>query len=223
MYLSNGWKGWTAPFVVTAFWMGSYFVQMAGASPAAAPIPFVDQQNLVGHYFGGVSAPDFLLGQSFTPSLNGIDSIDLNISILAFPAQMRVALLDGLVGLDGLQAPVIGMTQTVTITETSLREFRFDFPVTVALTPGNPYVMRFEPIGANSNPQIEINTGYPPNPYPGGQALQLHLPPSSLLDRDFVFAEGLNQIPEPSSLLLLAIAVGSGGKVIRPAQRPRRR
>ena len=215
MIFSYGSKCWITPVLVTVFWMHSDAVHPAGASVAAAPILFIDQQNLVGSAFGGASAPDFLLGQSFTPSRNGIDSIELNISILAFPAQMRIALLDGVVGLDGLQGPVIGTTETLTITETSLHKFRFDFPTTVPLTPGNRYVMRFEPIGANSNPQIEINTGFPPNPYPGGQTLQSHLPTSSFADRDFVFAEGLFQIPEPSSLLLLAIAVSVGGQFIR--------
>jgi hypothetical protein len=222
MIFSNGSKCWTVPLLVTVFWMHSEAIHPAGANAAAAPILFIDQQNLVGSAFGGASAPDFLLGQSFTPSRNGIDSIELNISILAFPAQMRIALLNGVVGLDGLQGPVIGTTQTLTITETSLHKFRFDFPTTVPLTPGDTYVMRFEPIGANSNPQIEINTGFPPNPYPGGQALQLHLPPNSLTDRDFVFTEGLNQIPEPSSLLLLAIAVSCGGPFIRHLKSPSR-
>ena len=87
MIFSNESKCGTVLLLVTVFWMLSGAIRPAGASAAAPPIPFIDQQNLVGRAFGGASAPDFLLGQSFTPSLDGIDSIELNISILAFPAQ----------------------------------------------------------------------------------------------------------------------------------------
>lgn len=167
----------------------------------------VDQQNLVGTYSGGASSPDFVLGQSFTPALPGIDAIDLNISTLSFPSSMRIDLLDGLVGIDGLQGPVIGTTQTITITQTFKSTFRFLFANTVPVTPGNTYVMRFEPIGPNSNPQIQIHSDEGISPYPLGQALQRHLTPASIASRDFVFTEGVFGIPEPGCLLMAGLAL----------------
>lgn len=175
------------------------------ANVPGAPILMVDQHSVAGTAFGGASVPDFLLGQSFTPSLSGIDAIDLRASILSQPAPMRIALLDGIVGLDGLQAPVLGVTQTVTVTGTSLQTYHFEFPATIPLVPDRPYVMRFEPIGASSNPQIELSVDRVPpiDAYVRGQALQGNLPLVHLAFRDFVFAEGLHTIPEPSTSTFL--------------------
>jgi hypothetical protein len=178
------------------------FIWQNGSSE---PIRTIDQRNSSGLAFGGASSPDFLLGQSFIPSGRGIDAIELNVHILSNPAQMRIALLDGLIGADGLQGPVLGITETLTISQRFPQLFHFHFSETIPLTPDNTYVMRFEPIGPNSNPQIEISLDpFPPiDRYPRGQALQLHIPKELFAHRDFVFTEGLHAIPEPATLVLL--------------------
>ncbi len=191
------------------------FIWQDGSSE---PIRTIDQRNSSGLAFGGASRPDFLLGQSFIPSAGGIDAIELNVHILVNPAQMRIGLLDGLVGADGLQGPVLSITETLTINERFPQSFHFHFPETIPLTPGNTYVMRFEPIGPNSNPQIEISLDpFPPiDRYPRGQALQFHIPKEMFAYRDFVFTEGLHAIPEPATLILLIGALAA-------AYSPRRR
>src|SRR5262245_15504427 len=175
----------------------------------SAPFVTLDQKSQVGAALSGASSPDFLIGQSFIPSLNGIDAIELSASILAQPASMRIALLDGVVGVDGLGGAVLGLTRTVTITGTSVQKYHFDFPSTIPLTPGKSYVMRFEPLGPNSNPQIAISVNvFPPiDRYPRGQALQLNLPLDQLAQRDYVFVEGLHTVPEPSACVLWLAAV----------------
>jgi hypothetical protein len=190
---------------LTAAIVAAVSVSGAGTRVNGQQVLSIDQQNTVGNATGGASSPNFLLGQTFTPKFNRIDAIDLRVAILAFPAQMRVTLLDGVVGIDGLQGAVLGTTSSSTITSTTRQNFRFTFPAPITLIPGNVYAMRFDPFGIDSNPQIEISSAGTPNPYSGGQALQLNIPLASLSDRDFVFAEGM-LIPEPSAILLLAIA-----------------
>jgi hypothetical protein len=175
---------------------------MAGAV-GSLQIFVIDQQNTISNNEGGLSSPAFVMGQSFIPTLSGIKAIEINARTLFGSSPMRIDLLNGVVGMDGLRGPILASTPTIEINETVRRAFRFEFADTVPLVPGNTYVMRFVPVGDGSNPQLEVWSGNA-SVYAGGQLFQLGLPPDFTQDRDFVFAEGI-YVAEPGTAAIAVI------------------
>jgi hypothetical protein len=181
---------------------------IAEAPSQGAPLFTIDQQNLVGGAFNRLNIPENLIfGQSFTATRNGIDAVEMDLAALSTPNHMRIALLDGVVGADGMQGAVLERTAAVLITDTTLRRYHFDFPTTIPLIPGKTYVLSFE-LGQD----IQVPISDPPtNPYSGGQALTRLVPMSSIPNRDYVFFEGLHRIPEPGSVGLVFVALMCAG------------
>jgi hypothetical protein len=162
---------------------------------AGAAIPIVDQSNLVdGSITTGALRPGQYLGQSFTPSLGGVDLFDIR----AYSRGTSFTQLSLFSGQTVLGSP-IATGPIVTITNTSLTTIEFQFPSTVSLVPGALYTARLDLIAGDSY-LLAFSSS---NPYPGGLAFdEVGLAVASV---DWVFSEGL--IPEPSSASLLGLGL----------------
>jgi len=169
----------------------------------ASTIGTIDQQNL--DHPEPRTSGGFDTGQSFIPTLDGIDFVEFYLaSGTTTPDSAYVNVLDGISGVDGMGGPVLGTSNTVIYSAQGV--VHFDFPTTIPLTPGQPYVLQLEIQGQSS-----FNVTYE-DQYPGGRAyfktldlvnLELFFP-----GFDLVFTEGLH-VPEPSSTCLLGVfAVG---------------
>jgi hypothetical protein len=168
--------------------------------------PFVvDQSNAVGGGGGGVGyGPVSVLvsgGQSFTPALTSIDVAEFDLRSDG-STDVLVKLYDG-VGFGGL---LLGTSASQTIALGGVGDFttyHFDFPSTIALTPGNPYLLQVEYV---SGDDAFIDYGES-DPYLGGDALDLSGAPAPGFD--MVFSEG-PAVPEPSTFALIGVAAVIG-------------
>ena len=172
--------------------IGVLFLGLAQPSDVAAlPLLVIDQQNdnfttTVGLGFG--AAP---LGQEFTPSLSGLDIVEIMIGPRDPSA---VAVVN--VRKDSITGPLVGTSLPGTFGPTVIH---FDFATLVLLVPGDRYVI--EPI-------IVSGLGYglvfsATDTYPGGRALEFGSP---VPGHDMVFREGLS-VPEPATFSLLGLGL----------------
>lgn len=164
----------------------------------ASPITFVDQHN-PGPATGTNGGPGTLFGQSFTASLPGIDAVEILMG--GQNVTVTVDLLSTVVGFDGLQGSIIATSLPIFLNTLGPHEMiHFDFPSTIALNPGQTYVLRLTVVGG------EIGVSHSTNQYPGGQFLHSGFSVSDFpATRDLVFREGLHvAIPEPATALLLS-------------------
>lgn len=109
------------------------------ALSAAIASATIDQQNTAANSFFG---PSISPGQSFTPTLSGIDfaSFELATNDGVNGALVFVTLYQG----DGFGGTVLATSsnnQLVTNTS-SFQEYTFNFAPTVSLTPGNVYTLQ---------------------------------------------------------------------------------
>ena len=143
-------------------------------------------------------------GQSFRPSINNI--VDATFDIINLSYQ------DGLVSLEihqgSITGPLVALTDptdipaTPSVTGGEIYPVDFDFGY-APLTPGQLYVMRFvdEAPGQGNH---YLGSSSPADTYVPGQAILGGVPQSF----DLWFTEsGLVQVPEPSTLILLGVAV----------------
>lgn len=181
---------------------------------SASPITLVDQQqtgvNNGSNNSGGLGL-SARKGQSFTPTLAGLDAVEL---VLA-----GNGLTDGIqeqyqvnIRTTDLSGSIIGTSSITTLPDAFSDSFvHFDFPSVVPLTPGNVYAIELVPIVLGTSNVFTVRLGLS-NPYPGGTYFTSPGNPSTA---DAVFREGLHQplqaaVPEPSSLLLFgALALGA--------------
>lgn len=184
---------------------------------AASPIAVVDQQN-PGPFTttNGVTVP-FYFGQSFTPTLSGIDAIEFLLG--GANATVVVDILGGVSGSDGLGGTVIATSLPVSYNIPSGQQvIHFDFASTVALTPGQTYVARLH----NLSGQLFVRHTQG-NAYTGGQFLHQGFAPSTFSGTDLVFREGLHAqltpVPEPATLALWGVGVVAAGAVTRLRRR----
>jgi hypothetical protein len=186
---------------------------------AASPIAVVDQQN-PGPFTttNGVSTP-FYFGQSFTPTLSGIDAIEFLLG--GANATVVVDILSSVSGADGLGGTVIATSNPVSYNVPSGQQvIHFDFASTVALTPGQTYVARLH----NLSGQLFVRHTQG-NAYTGGQFLHQGFAPSTFSGTDLVFREGLhaqlNPVPEPTTLALWGVGIAGTAAVVRLRHRRR--
>lgn len=132
---------------------------------------------------------------------------------------VTVSILSVVAGFDGLQGSVIATSLPVFVnTQGSHEMIHFDFATTVALNPGQTYVLRLFSPG-------DIGVSWSDDIYPGGQFLIAEFAIGEFTPtRDLIFRTGLhtgipNEIPEPATMLLLGASLA--GLALRLQKRKR--
>jgi hypothetical protein len=175
------------------------------ANVQATPTKVIDQYN-TGPRVGTNGGATF--GQSFIPTLPGIDYVEVLMG--GHGDIVTVDILNGLIGMDGLDGPVIGTSIPIpvnTLATGTHQIIHFDFPSTVGLTPGNTYVFRLQtPLGIGG-------ISWSDNSYSRGQYLIENYATSEFRLQDTIFEEGMivdtgAVIPAPGALALGFIGVG---------------
>jgi hypothetical protein len=139
-------------------------------------------------------------GQSFVPTLPGINFIKLNFDDQN-PNDGLGATLHLNLRSDSISGPILGTTASVTMTNGFTGVIAFFFPNTLSVTPGTTY---YFDLGLESGGPW--NTIFEPHTYSGGEAFVQGQPyPGG----DYWFREGLYVVPEPSgaAFALVALAV----------------
>ncbi len=148
-------------------------------------------------------------GQEFTPLLNGLDFVDVDL-LPQSPTNtgtFEIAIHQGTI-----TAPVMGLSDQVTRQPgTSGNNTHFTFPTTVALTPGDTYVLEVLQIAGNSGWAVEV----PVSAIVDGQTIDMSYAGGRLVyggvpqgTEDMIFQEGL-VVPEAGvgSFCLLGVLV----------------
>jgi hypothetical protein len=191
-----------AVFLVVGTLLPNVFSQAS-----AAPITVIDQQNLAPEMG---SAGGVIFGQSFIPTLPRVDAFEAVMG--DFGATVVAQILDGVVGFDGLAGPVIGTSDpAVTQAPSGRSTVHFDFPLGVAVTPGETYVAKFFSINGDFAPGIAGVSITTNDLYTRGLLLEGGFPPGFFSpDDDLIFSEGLTTpIPEPTATWLVSICFGA--------------
>jgi hypothetical protein len=136
-------------------------------------------------------------GQSFTPSLFGVDFIRLKMDDGNLNDAAGASIYINLRA-NSISGPILGSTDPVAMPSLFAGNPTFFFPATVAVTPGVVYY--FEPIVEAGSGNWNIISG--PYNYAGGSRWAAGAP---VLASDLWFREGLYVVPEPSSVLLLLL------------------
>ncbi len=193
-------RRWTATLRTLSLTGAMAYLLTAGPA-AALPIVQIDQQNLSSTISGSFDAG--ARGQSFTPTLSGIDAIDFQFSAVSSWSG-EVQLLEGVTGVDGLGGTLIATSNSVSVPSLPGPTFiHFEFPTTVALNPGTSYVASLVTTAGSVGMPFAQGT----DPYAGGQELRQGINMTLIADNDLVFIEGLHGVPEPASLTLWAVAL----------------
>jgi hypothetical protein len=168
---------------------------LSGAGFASAQGTLVYDQQSTGLVEGSIGLNQTPIGQSFTPTLDSIDFLNIQLATGTFASTIAVNLRS-----DSITGAILGTSMSVTVpsnsTGNSMYEFLFSNPV--SLTPGTKYY--FEPVvvgGGNAGLNISFVQ------YTGGDAI---INGTTLTDRDFWFQEGII-VPEPSSSALFVVSV----------------
>jgi hypothetical protein len=144
------------------------------------------------------------VGQSFTPSLSGVDFIRL-LLLDGNPSNGVGATLYINLRTNSITGPILAATASVALPDSFDGVVNFFFTNTVPLSSATPYY--FEPVVRFGDQWKAMGGEYN---YPGGVSFWLGRPNTAA---DFWFREGL--VPEPSSALLLLL----GGAVLLAVRR----
>ena len=176
-------------------------ISLLAGSAFATPVTVFDQSDLAAPLGGAVNPTSFApLGQSFTPTLTGIDFVTVGLQMV-FPTQFDVSLYQGV----GTGGAMLGTSNSANATSSGFYEF--DFLSRIALTPGQIYTIIINPLSTNGG--LLADNGA--NPYSGGTLIESG---SSILTVDALFAEGIKvdvgTVPEPGTLSLLGATAIAG-------------
>ncbi len=146
-------------------------------------------------------------GQEFTPLLNGLDFVNVNL-LTRFATNtgvFEIAIHQG-----NITAPALGLSsQVLRSGGTNGNNTHFIFPSTIPLIPGDTYVLEVLQIGGNSGWAVEVPGSAVVNgqtidmSYLGGRLIYGGVPQAT---EDMIFQEGI-VIPEPSAVSLCLLGV----------------
>jgi hypothetical protein len=196
-------KSLRKPLVIAA--AAALGVAAVFASRAEATAVLVtDQQQSLTDSTGGAVAPSWTsFGESFKPGLSSIDWAEFSLrneSSPFTPISLSLSVLNGLSGTNGLQGTVLATSPAVSLTSLTYAPLHFQLASSLALTPGNTYVLRVNIITQNQGLGWEQKFG---DAYTGGTMLQSPYDYTTVLaGQDYKFSEGTG-VPEPSSALVL--------------------
>jgi len=154
------------------------------------------------------------VGQSFTPSLPGVEFVRLKLKDI-YPGNALGATLVVNLRSTAINGPVIGTTTPVVLSDgfAGSMSFFFASPVTVV-----PNTMYFFQTSVQSGDYWGITTmsNTPGDNYPGGMMFGGLTPAPA---GDLWFREGIYVVPEPSSALLFCLGSGVAGCFLRRNRR----
>ena len=162
------------------------------ALPAAIAQTFlVDQQNDPQPTTQKDNVPAVLPGQTFIPTLPGIDFADFILNNFSgVDGQLSVTLRSGIGG------SILGTSDVVTIPGNNTHSYyRFLFPSRITLTLGVTYALEVVQVGGGTS-WIENR---PENNYPFGIGYWINGP--APWNFDYNFREGIMVIPEPNYIV----------------------
>ena len=171
------------------------FVLGTGFASAQGTLVF-DQQS-TGAIDGNILLSDTPFGQSFTPSLDSIGFLELQLRDGTTASTVAINIRS-----DSITGLLLGTSASVTLPSNSSGTYDFFFSNPISLTPGTKYY--FEPVVVGGGGAISEITFIQ---YTGGDLIQSGVVRS---DRDLWFREGIvNNVPEPSSAALFIVGFGT--------------
>jgi hypothetical protein len=179
-------------------------LSVALAGSARAGLVIDQQYSGAGAIFTNYAGiPNFRpLGQSFTPSLSGIDFATFNLlDLVSVAGTYEVQLYSG----TGNGGTLLGTSKTDSLAAGSSGATEFDFSSTIALTPGQTYSLMLVRTDSSSDFGAQYGS---PGGYAGGEAISSGQGTSN----DLIFSEGLitSAVPEPATLAPGALAALAG-------------
>ena len=167
--------------------------------------PVYDQSNTVAPDTGLTVDVHVPIGQSFTPTLTGLNFVELRMGDLesnGLGGVFNVLIRSG----GNTAGPVLGTSQDVTMPDSFGHTLsfgglpiRFDFLAPVPLVPGNLYAIQLSKVSGD----LFTLYGRQTDDYADGTSILFGV---AISFQDFYFREGL-VVPEPSSFVLAALGL----------------
>jgi len=177
-------------FFITAFVLGARF--------AAAQGTFVYDQQSTGTTDSSVALTQTPFGQSFTPTLDSLNFVDLQL--IDFGSSASTVAVN--VRSDSITGSLLGTSTPIMLPASSSSTYDFLFSDPISLTPGTQYY--FEPVIVSGGSSVLANITF--IQYTGGDLIQSG---AARTDRDLWFREGVvTSVPEPSTSALFVIGGG---------------
>ncbi len=184
---------------------------LLGIATASARADIIDQSYVpvTGEEFNTSDSGNLPLGQSFTPTLGSVDFVKLYLqdagSDVGPGTSFEITIRAGTIG-----GTILGASNVVSVPDNlnlgiglyaDFTTTRFDFAASVALTPGQLYVIDVIQLPPIVTGNLNFGAGGGPlnnSTYAGGTAIVNGV---ALPNFDFAFQEGVvNAVPEPASI-----------------------